>query len=149
MFDIEIVLGLVFAAFPATFTLLGKFAKTWDFPEQSRVRFDKCKQSAQMIPAFLRFRLIADTLQQTVQHSVNGMRSVFQRNGFRLAQPLHQQSHRCHMIFPIEQGSDNLSKAAGRIKIFDMPSPEVNIAGRLTGRSPFGKHSRNLCCSFY
>ena len=147
MFYVEIIFILA-TFFPAS-PLLSKLAETWDFPKQASIYFNERKEATQIDPAFLRFLLIANTLKQTVQQPMNGMRPIFQRNRFCMTEPLHQQAHRGNMILTIEQGGHDLSKATGRIEVFNMLSPEGDISGRFSRRTPFGKHSSHLSRRFH
>ena len=147
MLQIQII-AFLFAALPFFPVEFREFSQTWNFPAHSGIRFHERKQASQVVPALVRFRLIANALQQAMQQAMNGMGAVLQRDRFSAAEPLHQKSHRGHMILAIQQRCDNLSETAGSVKVFDMLPPERNIASRFSGGAPFSKDTRHLSRCF-
>ena len=76
------------------------------------------------------------------------MRAVLQGDGFGATEPLHQQTHRGHMIPAIQQCRHDLRETAGGVEVFDMLPPERDISRRFARCAPFRKDSRHLSRRF-
>ena len=68
----------------------------------------------------------------------------FQPDFFLLAEPLHQEAQRGDRVASFQQSRDNLRVGLGTVELSDMVSPELNITGRFTRRTPFRQHLSDM-----